>query len=408
VIAGSAPDLWQEARAGRFDLALCRALAADQITLPGLAERLEDLSAIVDHVIRWHSVRLGKSVERVSEESMQRLTAYRWPGNVRELENILERAVMVSVGPVLEIDEELLEEGISLGSYRLVEQLGAGGMGEVWLGRHRLLARPAAVKIIRRTALESYGANIEKRFLREAQVTAELSSPHTVQLYDFGVTETGTFYYVMELLHGMDLNAMVKRFGPLPAERVVALLDQACASLGEAHERGLVHRDIKPGNLFVARLGGVSDFLKVLDFGMVKASDEEDAVLTTAGKVHGTPAFMPPEVALGENLDGRSDLYSLGCAAFWMLTGNVVFDAPSPTAMLMRHVQAAPLAPSRASELEIPAALDAIVLRCLEKRPADRPQSAAELRAELAHVELREPWTQERAAAWWQMHGTPR
>ena len=139
---------------------------------------------------------------------------------------------------------------------------------------------------------------------RRAQVTAELSSPHTVQLYDFGVTETGTFYYVMERLHGMDLNEMVTRFGPLPAERVVALLDQACASLGEAHERGLVHRDIKPGNLFVAQLGGVSDFLKVLDFGMVKASDEEDsAQLTTAGKVHGTPAFMPPEMALGEKFE---------------------------------------------------------------------------------------------------------
>ncbi len=408
VIASSRQDLWQEARAGRYDLELCRLLTRSQLAVPGLAERLEDVPAIVEHLVGWHARQLGKRVERVSEESMRRLLAYRWPGNVRELASIVERAILVSTGPVLEIEEDLLEEGISLGSYRLVRQIGSGGMGEVWLGRHSLLARPAAVKIIRRAAIESYGPDIEKRFRREAQATAELTSPHTVQLYDFGVTETGTFYYVMELLEGLDLQDLVKQSGPLPAERVVALLDQACRSLIEAHERGLVHRDIKPANLFVTRLGAEYDFLKVLDFGMVKANQEREAtVLTNPGKAQGTPAYMSPELVLGREIDGRSDLYSLGCSAYWMLTGRLVFDATTPTEMLLHHVQTAPVPPSKAAGgggSSVPPALEAIVMACLAKKPEERPRSAAELRAALSRVPCPEPWTQERAAEWWRMN----
>jgi DNA-binding NtrC family response regulator len=404
VIASSRHDLWEEARAGRFDLELCRLLTRSHLAVPGLAERLEDVPAIVDHLVDWHSRQLGKGVERVSEASMRRLLAYRWPGNVRELAGIVERAILVSSDPVLEIEEDLLEEGISLGSYRLVERIGSGGMGEVWLGRHRLLARPAAVKIIRRAAIESYGADLDKRFRREAHATAELTSPHTVQLYDFGVTETGTFYYVMELLQGLDLQEMVKRFGPLPAERAIWLLEQACRSLVEAHERGLVHRDIKPANLFVTRLGAEDDFLKILDFGMVKAApDREASVLTTPGKAQGTPAFMSPELVLGHEVDGRADLYSLGCSAYWMLTGRLVFDATTPTEMLLKHVQAAPTPLSAAGP--VPPAFEALVMQCLAKKPDERPPSAAALRAALAGVPCPEPWTQERAAAWWRENG---
>lgn len=405
VIASTVRDLWQDARLSRFDLDLCRLLTGRRLVVPSLAERLDDLPAIVDYLVRRHARSLGRSVERVSEESMRRLHAYRWPGNVRELGHVLERAVMTSRGAVVEVDEELLEEGISLGSYRLVERLGAGGMGEVWLGRHDLLARPAAVKIIRPSMLEAQGAGVEDRFRREAQVTAHLESPHTVQLYDFGVTDTGTFYYVMELLHGLDLHEMVKRFGPLPAERVVALLRQACLSLVEAHENGLVHRDVKPANLFVTRLGSEFDFLKVLDFGMVKGAPSEDATrLTAEGTAQGTPAFMSPELALAEGVDGRSDLYSLGCAAYWLLTGRFVFDASSPTRMLMHHVQTQPTPPSQVSEIEIPSALETIVMRCLEKKPSARPPSAAVLREELEGVPVRAPWTQERAREWWRHH----
>jgi transcriptional regulator with GAF, ATPase, and Fis domain len=405
VIAGTARDLWEESRLSRFDADLCRLLARRRLVVPALAERIEDLPAIVEHLVARHSRTLGRNVERVSEESMRRLLAYRWPGNVRELGHVLERAVMGARGPVVEVEEELLEETISLGSYRLVERLGSGGMGEVWLGKHALLARPAAVKLIRPAALESHGPAVEDRFRREAQVTAHLTSPHTVQLYDFGVTETGTFYYVMERLRGLDLQEIVQRFGPLPPERVVALLDQVCLSLVEAHEHGLVHRDIKPANVFVTRLGPEYDFVKVLDFGMVKAPHDEDATrLTAAGTAQGTPAFISPELALGEEADSRSDLYSLGCVAYWLLTRRLLFEAANATRMMMHHVQTRPAPPSAVSEIEIPRELEAIVMRCLEKRPEDRPASAAVLREDLARVELREPWAQERAREWWRRH----
>jgi serine/threonine-protein kinase len=306
----------------------------------------------------------------------------------------------------LEIEDEALDEGISLGSYKLVEKIGAGGMGEVWLGKHDLLARPAAVKLIRADEVGKTNDTHRDRFQREAHTTANLRSPHTVQLYDFGVSGTGTFYYIMELLHGMDLDEMVRRFGPLPPGRVVMLLEQACRSLTEAHDRGLVHRDIKPANLFITALGPEFDFLKVLDFGMVKATMQQtDVALTVEGTAQGTPAFMAPELALGRGeVDGRADLYSLGCVAFWMLTGMLVFEAESPTHMLMQHVQNEPRRPSDLAEVRIPEALDGIVLRCLKKNPGDRPASARELGEELGSVECREPWTQERARKWWMRH----
>ena len=191
-----------------------------------------------------------------SPDSMRRLEVYAWPGNIRELRTVLERAVLLSRSTVLEIDDELLDEGFAVGSYRLVSLLGSGGMGEVWLAKHRLLARPAAVKLIRHDVTSGAAREqLVRRFQREAQVTASLRSPHTVQLYDFGVNDSGSFYYVMEFLDGLDLHRIVTRFGPQPAERVVMLLRQACRSLAEAHEHGLVHRDIKPANLFVTRLG---------------------------------------------------------------------------------------------------------------------------------------------------------
>ena len=203
---------------------------------------------------------------------MGRLQAYAWPGNIRELRTVLERAILVSKSSVLEIDEELLDEGLAVGSYRLVEPLGSGGMGEVWRAQ---TSAPGASggREAHSSRARQPGATREqlvRRFQREAQVTAGLRSPHTVQLYDFGVNDSGSFYYVMELLEGLDLHSMVKRFGPQPAERVIMLLRQACRSLAEAHEHGLVHRDIKPANLFVTRLGHEYDYLKVLDFGIVK------------------------------------------------------------------------------------------------------------------------------------------
>ena len=221
---------------------------------------------------------------------------------------------------MLEIDEELLDEGLAVGSYRLVTPLGSGGMGEVWLGRHRLLARPAAVKLIRHDARPGLAEEqLVRRFQREAQVTAGLRSPHTVQLYDFGVNDSGSFYYVMELLEGLDLHQIVTRFGPQPAERVTMLLRQACRSLAEAHEHGLVHRDIKPANLFVTRLGSEYDYLKVLDFGIVKDQPGQDAtILTSAGdsaghsRVHGARAGLWRAASMAGPTSTRSDARRTG------------------------------------------------------------------------------------------------
>jgi transcriptional regulator with GAF, ATPase, and Fis domain len=405
VIASTTRDLAAEVTRSRFDPRLHQFFGQRRLVMPALAERIEDIPALVMYFVRKQARQLGKTITQVSDESMRRLLAYKWPGNIRELRNVVERAMLVARGPTLEIDEELLDEGVSLGSYRLVERIGSGGMGEVWLAKHRLIARGAAVKLIRAGAGPGHDTLVQ-RFQREARVTANLRSPNTVQLYDYGVSDTGDFYYVMELLAGMDLQQMVDRFGPLPPERVIALLVQACRSLGEAHESGLVHRDIKPANLFVTRLGLEYDFLKVLDFGMVKGVAGDDVTnLTAQGYAQGTPAFMAPELALGETeVDGRADLYSLGCAAYCLLTGRPVFDARNAAGMLMHHVQSSPIPPSRVSELEIPERLEALVMRCLEKRPERRPDSALALQDELGRIPVATPWSQERAREWWRMH----
>lgn len=299
-----------------------------------------------------------------------------------------------------------------LGSYRLEEKLGEGGMGEVWRAHHRLLARPAAIKLIRRPGADGVPGCISReavaRFEREARATAMLRSPHTVNLFDFGVAQDGSFYYVMEMLDGLDANTFVRRFGPLPAARVVFLLRQVCHSLSEAESVGLVHRDIKPANLFVCRYGEDHDFVKVLDFGLVKAlagDGEADPGLTQESVVQGTPAFIAPEQALGRtDLDARVDLYATGCVAYWLLTGRLVFDGATPTAQLVHHAHSAPAAPSTRTELPIPASLDRLVLACLEKDPARRPQSARELSQRLAEVEGAGAWTAEDARAWWARH----
>jgi serine/threonine-protein kinase len=303
-------------------------------------------------------------------------------------------------------------EARELGSYRLVERLGAGGMGEVWRAQHRLLARPAAIKLIRGAGAGNVGASDEavRRFEQEAQVTARLSSPHTVQLFDFGVSGDGRFYYVMELLNGLDLETLVRRHGPLPAERVTYLLRQVCHSLAEAASYGLVHRDIKPANLFVCRYGGDCDFVKVLDFGIAKEADhlmETGAIgLTREHGLRGTPAYIAPEQALGgSGIDGRADIYAVGCVAYFLLTGQLVFTGDTPMAVVVHHAHTLPIPPSERSELPIPPALDRLVLSCLAKNPAERPQSARDLSQRLAAIDGGSPWTDDRAREWWDLHG---
>jgi serine/threonine-protein kinase len=290
--------------------------------------------------------------------------------------------------------------------------IGQGGMGAVYRANHRMLARPAAIKLIRPEILghsthEDPRVAVE-RFRREAEVVATLRSPHTVELYDFGVTEDETFYAVMELLEGLDLQGLVDRFGPVPSERVVAILRQACSSLGEAHRRGMIHRDIKPSNIYVTRMGLSVDFVKVLDFGLVKAKlprDQANVMLTAPEVTTGTPAFMAPEMVQGEQpIDHRVDIYALGAVAYWLLTGQLVFNAVSAVAMLMKHATEAPVPPSQRTELPIHPELDDLILACLAKAPSDRPANAEDLARRLAEIQVPEPWTEERAARWWETH----
>ena len=298
-----------------------------------------------------------------------------------------------------------------MGSYQLGELLGRGGMGEVYKASHRMLARPAAIKLIRTETLgvndPAAAARAIARFRREAEAAAHLRSPHTVDLYDFGVTEDQTFYLVMEFLEGMDLESLVRQHGPMPAPRVVHVLRQICDSLDEAHARGLVHRDIKPANIHLGRVGRREDFVKVLDFGLVKAASigGDTSLATIEGIIIGTPAYMAPEMALGEDVDGRADLYALGCVAYYLLTGEQVFSGDTVLKVITQHLQAVPLAPSDRTELPIPAKLEQLVLACLAKKPEDRPQNARDLAQSLDSIDGM-IWSEEEAGRWWRQHHT--
>lgn len=293
-----------------------------------------------------------------------------------------------------------------MGSYRLVSLLGKGGMGEVWRARHHMLARDAAIKLIQPDVLTSKSGNsavlLRRRFEQEAKATALLRSPHTVELYDFGVTKDGAFYYVMELLDGIDLETLVKKFGPLPPARVVYILHQVCWSLADAHSHGMIHRDIKPTNIFLCRMGNEYDFAKVLDFGLVKVLNENETKMTVEGATTGTPAYMAPELAMGSSdIDARVDLYGLGCVAYWLTTGSLVFEEKSAAAMMLAHLQKAPIVPSMRNDLTVPACLDRAIMMCLAKKPADRPASAEVLAGLLESCEDVGSWTPEDAKRWW-------
>lgn len=298
-----------------------------------------------------------------------------------------------------------------MGSYRLGERIGLGAMGEVYQATHRMFARPAAIKLIRADVVAPGDTDAAllavKRFRREAEAAAQLRNPHTVALYDFGVTSDQTLYFVMELLDGMDLQSIVREYGPMPANRVIYILRQVCDSLEEAHASGLVHRDIKPANIHLGRVGLKHDFVKVLDFGLVKSLDGDGALESLAtqdGLTPGTPAYMSPEAVRGDALDGRADIYALGCVGYYLLTGKLVFEAASGLKMIAQHLQDTPTPPSRRLNAAVPAALDELILRCLEKKPEDRPAGAASVGRTLKAMAI-DPWTQAEAMAWWQQHG---
>ncbi len=301
-------------------------------------------------------------------------------------------------------------EARQLGSYKLIELLGHGGMGEVWRATHRMLARPAAIKLISPELIgHSRGASstLFRRFRQEAKATANLNSIHTITVYDYGVSDQGKFFYVMELLNGLDLEQLVKRFGPLPTSRVIYLLHQICHSLSDAHEHGLIHRDVKPANVYCCRIGSDYDFIKVLDFGLLKhdSSQQHDMTqLTQVGVATGTPSYMSPETARGSELDARSDIYSLGCVAVWLLAGKPLFQAKTPVEMMMHHLQTEPPRVSELAEQEIPGTLESIVLDCLSKEPDRRPATMQDLGRRLERVEPGDSWDPSQAREWWSTH----
>jgi serine/threonine-protein kinase len=321
-------------------------------------------------------------------------------------------AVMLSIGVVTATNASIqitalrreASEARRLGQYQLKQRLGAGGMGEVYLAEHRLLKRPCAVKLIHP---ESAGdAAMLRRFEREVRATAQLTHPNTVEIYDYGHAEDGTFYYVMEFLPGLDLDDLVTRYGPVPPARAIHFLRQLCGALQEAHAAGLVHRDIKPSNVLVCRHGGLHDVAKLLDFGLVRAAgggDDDPTRLTARGTVLGTPAYMAPEQARrAEAADARSDLYSLGALGYFLLAGRPPFRGGTALEVMLAHVQEP--VPTLANA---PADLEAVLRRCLAKAPADRFSDAGSLDEALAGCTCAGEWTEARARAWWQEHRPP-
>jgi serine/threonine-protein kinase len=293
-----------------------------------------------------------------------------------------------------------LHEAKKFGQYQLRQKLGVGGMGEVYLAEHRLLKRPCALKLIKPEAGDDLIALA--RFEREVQSAARLSHPNTIEIYDYGHTEDGTFYYVMEFLPGMSLQDLVDKNGPLPIGRVIYLFRQVCAGLAEAHALGLVHRDLKPANIFIAFRGGESDVAKVLDFGLVKPTRDVGAVqLTSEHRVSGTPLYMAPEQAAADRtLDARADIYALGAMIYFTVTGQPPFPGTSPFEIMMAHARDAVVPPSQVRP-DVPADLEQVVLKCLAKKPADRYPDVRALSKALAACGSASEWDADRADEWW-------
>jgi eukaryotic-like serine/threonine-protein kinase len=293
-------------------------------------------------------------------------------------------------------------EAKQLGQYTLDEKLGEGGMGVVYRAHHAMLHRPTAVKLL---AVDKTNEQTLARFEREVQLTSRLNHPNTIAIYDYGRTPEGIFYYAMEYLQGINLEDLVSQFGPQPEGRVIFILRQVCGSLAEAHSIDLIHRDIKPANIVLTDRGGLYDFVKLLDFGLVKALDSrKESSLTSAGSLTGTPLYLAPESIQHENVDARSDLYALGAVGYFLLTGTPVFDSQNVLGVLQKHVMAPPEQPSQRLGKPVSAEFEAVLLKCLAKEPPCRPQSATELAEELGNCPSAMAWGYKEAGLWWRQH----
>ncbi len=283
-------------------------------------------------------------------------------------------------------------EARNLGRYRLKRKLASGGMGDVWVAYHPGLKRDVAVKILRND-IRGESENAVHRFEREARATADLQHPNTIRVFDYGATQDGLLYYVMELLEGETLAEHVERAGPLPPARAVHIIGQAARALAEAHERGIVHRDVKPENLFLTSLGGEHDFVKVLDFGIAKMSEDGEGAVTRTGFLLGTPLYMSPEVLAGMSADARSDVYALGAVLYYLLCGKPPFEGDSPSSAILGHLHRTPLSPSIYLRTPLSEELEAIVMRMLRKDPAERYATATDLALALASCSAAGQWT---------------
>ena len=296
-----------------------------------------------------------------------------------------------------------VREARKLGQYTLGEKLGEGGMGVVYRASHAMLRRPTAVKLL---PAERAGEQSVARFEREVQLTARLSHPNTVTIYDFGRTADGVFYYAMELLDGVSLDVLVESDGPQPPERALHVLDGVAGALVEAHGIGLIHRDLKPANIMLCQQGGALDVPKVLDFGLVKDLGSEDISLTASSSLTGTPLYMAPEaIRTPGEMDARSDLYALGAVAYFLVTGEHVFTGRNAMEVCGHHLHTKPVPPSARLGRPLPPDLEKLILDCLEKDPGGRPQTAAELRRRVRECRANGAWDPERARLWWQENG---
>jgi serine/threonine-protein kinase len=286
-----------------------------------------------------------------------------------------------------------------LGNYRLKMRIGAGGNGDVWIARQDTLGRDIALKVLK----ERGDVNEEKirRFEREARAAASLTHPNTIRIFEFGASDDGVLFIAMELLEGLDVDALVEVAGPLPPARAVKLVRQACASLAEAHVKGIVHRDIKPANLFVTHAGEEYDFIKLLDFGVAHVNEGDRPSLTETGILFGTPAYMSPEICAGERASTRSDIYSLGAVLYFMLTGTPLFPDRTFAETVMSHISKTPEPPSLRLGKDLPQRLEMAIMRCLQKKREDRFRSVRELDDALAQVEGLGEWTPDDARTWW-------
>lgn len=308
----------------------------------------------------------------------------------------------LTYGRVVKARNRQLRRAQRLGQYTLVSKIGEGGMGVVYVAKHVLLQRPTAIKLL---SAANASENQIARFEREVQLTTRLSHPNTITIFDYGRTRDGTFYYVMELLDGASLAAIVDAVGKLHPARAVRTLMQVASALEEAHSSGLIHRDIKPGNIMLCNHGGKPDVAKLLDFGLVKDTAESNVHLTVDGSLTGTPLYLAPETITSGDADARSDIYSLGAVAYFLLTGEAVFDGFTLVETCGHHIHTVPPPPSERLGESLPEGLDQFVLDCLEKDPARRPQSASEVIARLSSCSTAEVWGEVEARQWWGEHG---